>query len=318
MGIYNKKTIAYIFIIIAFMLIGTVYSTYKIADNSTYRKFGVTYMTMNNPFYEVINNELKKAIETNGDKLITLDPALDIEKQKEQIYSFIEQKVDGIFVNPIDSQKIKPALEEAKRANIPIIVIDAPVNDLELATSTIVSNNYDAGVQCARDMMRRKTSANIILLKHTTVRSAKDRIDGFLDTIKGHSSYRIVNQGECEGQLELAMPIMQKMLKETKNVDVVMALNDPSALGALAALESNERKDVIVYGVDGTPDMKSLIQKNENIAGTVAQSPIQIGKKGAETMYAYLLGKEIRSEEIIPVTLITQSNIHEYDEMGWQ
>ncbi len=312
-----KRAIQYISIMIAFMLIATVFSVYTTLD-ITYRKFGVTYMTMNNPFYEVINNELKKVIETNGDKLITLDPALDIEKQKEQIYSFIEQKVDGIFVNPIDSQKIKPALEEAKKSNIPIIVIDAPVDDLDLATSTVVSNNYDAGVQCAKDMMKRKTSANIILLKHTAVRSAKDRIDGFLDTIKGNSSYRIINQGECEGQLEMAMPIMQKMLKETKDVDVVMALNDPSALGAIAALESNHRKDVIVYGVDGTPDMKLLIQKNKNVAGTVAQSPIQIGKSASKIMYTYLAGGTIKTEEIIPVTLITQSNIDEYDEMGWQ
>ena len=59
--------------------------------------------------YEIINNELKKNIEKNGDRLITLDPQLDIDKQNEQIYSFIEQKVDGIFINPIDAKKIEPA-----------------------------------------------------------------------------------------------------------------------------------------------------------------------------------------------------------------
>ena len=117
-----KRAIQYISIMIAFMLIATVFSVYTTLD-ITYRKFGVTYMTMNNPFYEVINNELKKVIETNGDKLITLDPALDIEKQKEQIYSFIEQKVDGIFVNPIDSQKIKPALKKLKKQIFQLLLL---------------------------------------------------------------------------------------------------------------------------------------------------------------------------------------------------
>lgn len=314
----NKKKLLYIFISIALIIIFSIYKNYKTGSSSKVHKFGVTYMTMNNPFYEVINNELKKEIEAKGDKLITLDPALDIEKQKEQIYSFINQKVDGIFVNPIDSQKIKPALEAAKKAKIPVIVIDSPMDDLELATSTIVSDNYDAGVQCAKDMMKRKLSANIILLKHTAVRSARDRIEGFLDTIEGHSSYHVINQGECEGQLEIAMPIMQKMLKETKDVDVVIALNDPSALGALAALEANNQKDVIVYGIDGTPEMKSLISKNSMIAGTIAQFPIQIGKSASQIMYTYLSGKTIVSQKIIPVSLINSDNINQYDEMGWQ
>ena len=62
---------------------------------------------------------------------------------------------------------------------------------------------------------------------------------------------------ECEGQLELAMPLMQKIIKKHRDIDVVMALNDPSALGALAALENNGMKNVKVYGVDGTPDAVS-------------------------------------------------------------
>lgn len=275
-------------------------------------------MTMNNPFYKVINNEILKSVENNGDELICLDPALDIEKQKQQIYYFIEQKVDGIFVNPIDSSQIKDALIAAKKAEIPVIVVDAPVSDESLVVCTIASDNYDAGVQCAKDMMKRKTSANIVLLKHSTVKSAKDRIDGFIDTIKNYPQYRIVNARECEGQLELAMPMMQEMLKQTSNIDVVMALNDPSALGAMAALEQAHQDEAIVYGVDGTPDVKSLINHNDMVAGTVAQSPIQFGKIAVETMNLYLSGKDIEKEIVIPVEFINKDNIVNYDEKGWQ
>ena len=59
-------------------------------------------MTMNNPFFEVINNEIKKRL--NGDVLITLDPILDVDKQNEQILDLIDQRVDAIFVNPIDAK----------------------------------------------------------------------------------------------------------------------------------------------------------------------------------------------------------------------
>lgn len=71
-------------------------------------------MTMNNPFYKIINNEILKVVEKNNDTLITLDPELDVDKQNEQIYKFIDQKVDGIFINPIDFEQIEPALQAAK------------------------------------------------------------------------------------------------------------------------------------------------------------------------------------------------------------
>ena len=64
-------------------------------------------MTMNNPFYKIINNEILKVVEKNNDTLITLDPELDVDKQNEQIYKFIDQKVDGIFINPIDCKCFK-------------------------------------------------------------------------------------------------------------------------------------------------------------------------------------------------------------------
>ena len=79
------------------------------------QRFGATYMTMNNPFFEVINNEIKKAVEANGDVLITLDPILDVDKQNEQILDLIDQRVDAIFVNPIDAKKIEIGLKAAKK-----------------------------------------------------------------------------------------------------------------------------------------------------------------------------------------------------------
>ena len=74
------------------------------------QKFGATYMTMNNPFYEIIDDEIRSHLEARGDILITRDPALDVEKQASQIREMIERRVDGIFINPVDWKQIGPAL----------------------------------------------------------------------------------------------------------------------------------------------------------------------------------------------------------------
>ena len=312
------KNMTYIIIFFMVLIIFTVTYNIYTAPVAKHKVFGVSYMTMNNPFYKIINNEILKVVEKNNDTLITLDPELDVDKQNEQIYKFIDQKVDGIFINPIDFEQIEPALQAAKRANIPVIIIDAPVSDESLVNCTIVSDNYDAGVQCAKDMMERLDSANIVLLKHTTAKSAKERIEGFLSVIDNNEKYKVINEAECDGQLEIAMPKMQEIIEETPDIDVVMALNDPSALGALAALEKNNKNDVMVYGIDGTPEIKALIGRNQMIVGTVAQSPIKMGQIAVENMYNILNGKKIEKNVVIPISLINKENLFKYDEDRWQ
>lgn len=312
----SKRTLHIIMGLIIAMLLGTVYGSY-LTPSKTHLVFGATYMTMNNPFYEVINNELKKEIEKKGDELIVRNPELDLDKQNEQIEQFIKKKVDGIFVNPIDSSKLT-SLQSAREAGIPIIAIDASVDNTDLIDCLIESDNYDAGVLCAQNMMQRMQSANIVLLKHSTVESALSRIQGFVDTIKDYPQYKIIDSAECEGQLERSMPAMQAILKEHSNINVVMALNDPAALGALAAIESLNRTNILVYGVDGTPDLKSVIKQSPFIAGTAAQFPLKFGKLAAKNMYKILERKDIPKTIEVPVTFITKDNIDSYNVKGWQ
>ena len=92
-------------------------------------------MTMNNEFYKVVNNQIRMQVEKNGDEMITLDPALDQKKQNEQIKQLVKRKVDAIFLNSVDWKEVESGLKAAKKAKIPVIVIDSQVyrNDLSLS-----------------------------------------------------------------------------------------------------------------------------------------------------------------------------------------
>ena len=99
--------------------------------NRTRRKlFGATYMTMNNEFYKVVNNQIRMQVEKNGDEMITLDPALDQKKQNEQIKQLVKRKVDAIFLNSVDWKEVESGLKAAKKAKIPVIVIDSQESSL--------------------------------------------------------------------------------------------------------------------------------------------------------------------------------------------
>ena len=123
------------------------------------KKIGATYMTLNNPFFEIIDEQLQNILSTEGYTLMSLDPVLDLKTQREQIEYLIDQKVDAIVVNPVDYKGLRTVLNKAYKADIPIFTVDTEVIDEDLVTYNIVSDNYDAGVQCAKDMMQRQDKA---------------------------------------------------------------------------------------------------------------------------------------------------------------
>ena len=196
--------------------------------------------------------------------------------------------------------------------------MDTEVYDKEYVVSIIASDNYNAGVQCAKDIMSKLDSADIVILDHPIINSIIQRVQGFLDTIRGNPNYRVVVQRSGGAELEIAMEVMNEIIDSGVSFDVVMGGNDPTALGALAALESHHMTgDILIYGVDGSPDGKMMI-KEGFLEGTSAQYPREMGKIAAEEAYSYLNGEEIERNIVVPVTLITKDNLDQFSIDGWQ
>lgn len=282
------------------------------------RLIGATYMTMNNPFYQELDARLQSAVEARGDRLLTRDAVMDQERQNEEIADLLDRGVSAILLNPVDWEKVGDGLRLAADAGVPVIVIDAPVKDDSLVTSTILSDNYQAGVQCAEHLLSVRDSANILLLEHITARSGADRIRGFVDTIQGHEGFAVVGSGSSDGQIENAMPVMEQLLTEHPEADVVMALNDPSALGALAAIEGAGLSDrFLVYGVDGSPEGKVLVADGLMTA-TSAQMLGEMAETAVKQAYLALDGGTPEKEIVLPVTLLTKENVAQYGTSGWQ
>lgn len=309
-------------VLLGCLLVLGIYGQYKLAPVTPKQvKIGTTYMTMNNTFYKIVNAEIEKEVDARGDVIDTRDPALSVDKQCQQIHYFIDKGVNLIIINPVSSRssRINAALKEAKRQGIKIVVVDSQLEKKGLADATIVSDNYEAGVLSAKNMMATMDKADILLLEHRETLSAVDRIKGFLDTIDGHVNYLVVSRRESYGQTEIAMPEVEKVIDAGTKFDVVMALNDRSAIGALAAIKEKKLTDKIyIYGVDGSPDMKNLISNTSDVQATVAQSPVVMGKKSIQVAYQLLEGKRFKTAIKIPVTLVDKNNISQFDLSGWQ
>lgn len=282
------------------------------------RLIGATYMTMNNPFYQELDARLQAAVEARGDRLLTRDAVMDQDRQNEEIADLLDLGVSALLINPVDWEGVSAGVQMAADAGVPVIVIDAPVKDESLVASTILSDNYQAGVQCAQHLLSVRDSANILLLEHVTARSGADRIQGFVDTLQGHEGFAIVGAGSSDGQIENAMPVMEQLLDEHPEANVVMALNDPSALGALAAIEgAGLQGRFLVYGVDGSPEGKVLVADGLMTA-TSAQMLSQMAETAVDQAYLAMEGGTPEKEIVLPVTLLTQDNVAAYGTGGWQ
>lgn len=282
------------------------------------RLIGASYMTMNNEFYEILNEQISHRVEAEGDRLILRNPALSVSRQVEQIGKMLDEGISVLILTPVDSDGLTDILKKARQQGVKIIVVDSNVSDEQLVDCTIVSDNYRAGCLLGDYLLQNKENSKVVILTHEAATSGRERVQGFLDTIGGHEGIEVVEKVPCEGQLEIAMPQMEKLIEQGKEFDSVFCLNDPSSLGAAAALETKGLLDKVdIYGIDASPDAKQLIYEGK-MRASVAQFPSRIGEEAANAIYDLLDGKEVKSYISVPVELVTKENVEYYNVDRWQ
>lgn len=279
---------------------------------------GASYMTMNNEFYKIMSEEISARVEAEGDRIVLRDPALDADRQVEQLEEMLDMGIDALVVTPVDWKGLSDVLKKAKEQQVRIIVVDSNVQEEELVDCTITSDNYHAGEIVGEYFLTQCDTAKLILMTHSTAKSGQDRVQGFLDVVEKQPGIEIVQEIECEGQLEIAMPMLQKAIEENVEFDNIFCLNDLASVGVAAALDENHMSDSVgVYGVDASPDSKALI-KEGLMKASAAQFPTEIGKMAADSIYKLLNGEKTEKNILVPVELITGENVEEFGVERWQ
>jgi len=279
-------------------------------------KIGYTCMDGTNPFFVALEGSIREVVEANGDELISLDPQNSNEKQLALVEDIIAQGVVAMFVNPVDREGIIPALDALKQADIPVFGFDTEVADMSYLVSYAGSDNYNAGYVCGLDLIEKcPEGGDIIVLDSPTMQSVVDRTDGFLAAIEG-KGFNIVSQIDCMGNQEQGNLNGTDALTANPDAVAIFGGNDPTALGAYAAAEAAGSK-ALIYGVDGSPDIKALIAEGK-VTGSGAQSPMTIGKTIAELYYKWAAGETVESRYPIETFMINADNVADYGTEGWQ
>lgn len=289
-------------------------------ENETF-KFGFSAIDMENPYFITLESAITEVLDEYGYELIVKDPASDADKQASQIEEMIEEGIDAIFISPVNWEKITPSLQKLKDAGIKIINVDTQVKEMDYVDAYIGSDNKKAGYICGQDLVERcPDGGKILILECPTQNSINDRITGFEEAIStAENGFEVIERKDTNGEFEIAMEVTKEILEQHPDINIIMCGNDQIAVGAKTAVNVLNMNDVIIYGVDGSPDIKKELKKSDNqIAGTAAQSPINIGKVSAQIGIDMLLGEDYEKETYEDVFMINEDNVDMYGVDGWQ
>lgn len=289
-------------------------STSVLAD----MKIGVSMPTFDDNYLTYLRENMSKKAKQDGIELQFEDARNDVVKQLNQVQSFLSQKVDAVIVNPVDTAATRNLIESATKAGIPLVFVNRKPNDPKLPAGvvTVTSNDLEAGhlqAQYIADKLGGKGQV-AILLGELSNNSTQVRTAGFKEILAKYPNIKIVEEQTGMWLRDKGMDLTSNWLLAGKEIDGILSNNDEMAIGAAMALKQAGKKDVLVGGVDGTPDALAAIKR-----GLMAASVYQDARgqaEGAINAAEKLAKKESVDQNVtIPYRLITAENVAEFQTM---
>ncbi len=242
------------------------------------------------------------AADEAGYDIVVTDAQDDASTQLSDIEDLLQQNVDVLLVNPVDSEAVATAIESANEQDVPVITVDRSAAGGEVATH-IASDNVSGGEMAGEFIAEQlEESGKLVELQGVPGASAtRERGEGFHNIVDSIDGLEVVAQQTANFNRSEGLTVMENIIQGSDDMDAVFAHNDEMALGAVEALQSNGMlEDVIVVGFDATDDARAAV-KEGTMDATIAQQPEVIGEKAIEAAASVAGGEYI--DEFIPVEL---------------
>ncbi len=241
----------------------------------------------------------------------------DTNTESNLIDTAITNKSVAIILDPANASGSIGAVKKAIAAKIPVILVNAEINQEGLAKAQLVSNNAQGAALGAQQWVKSvgQKGNYVELLGAPSDNNAATRSNGYetvlsqIDGLKKTDS-EVANWNRTQGHDK-----MQSMLQAHPDIVGVISGNDEMALGAIAALKTaGKLSSVKVGGFDGSPDAVAAIKAGD-LQYTVLQPVAVFSAKAVEEADSFIKsGKTGAASEkqLFDCVLITKSNISHY------
>lgn len=229
---------------------------------------------------------IKAALEKAGAKYISADAQGSNEKQLADIESLITKGANALIVLAWDADAVLPAVQKAKERKIPVVAYDRLIQDKDVLYITF--DNVEVGRMQARAVFKHKPEGNYAFIKGAATDPNADFLfGGQMEVLKAAiAAGKIKNVGEQytdSWSPENAQKNMEQILtKNNGKIDAVVASNDGTAGGVVAALKSRNLVGIPVSGQDGDIAALNRIARGEQTV-SVWKDARELGRAAAES-----------------------------------
>ena len=279
-------------------------------------RIGLMVQDMSNPFFSAMDKGAQKAAAEIGATVNTQDAQLDLATQNNQIDTFIQQGVNLIVVSAVNEVGLEPAIQRAKEAGIIVIAVDTPAKG---ADAVVMTNAVQAGERsCEYLFTQMGGKGEVLLVDGTPIQTIIDRIKGCRNVAAKFPDIKIVGQQASKNDRASGLAVTTDMLTANPDVTGIFGMNDPSALGAVLAVEQAGKSEQIkVTGVDGSPEaVAELKREGSPFIGTATQNPGGMVQEAIRIAQAMAAGKPpAETTVLIESVLVARDTVGQYP--GW-
>lgn len=290
---------------------------------------GVSFETLQTEYWVESFEAIRRDLEERGIRMLEAIANGDANKQLEQIKNFIAQGVDGIIVAPKDASTIIPAIREANRADIPIVLYNRPARETDAESVAVVADNRaiarDTVEVMAREARRRggKYKA-MILMGDLGDLNAINRRDGFDDAVAKHEDIiEVVQRVPTEWNQEKALAGATNALQTRPDINFIFTSSDfllPSLVSALERAgkykKIGEEGHVILGGFDGDALAYRMLRDGYLDADGVQDVYFEC-EEAVQAVLDLRAGKEVEDVISDPGFVVHQGNLDEARERMW-
>ena len=279
---------------------------------------GFSQMGHDNPWRMAQTKSLRDEAAKRGYELVVTDAQDQTAKQVADVEDLIARRVDVILLAPREFEGLTPALQAAKDANIPVILVDREAEGTpgEDFVTFLGSNFVEQGRRAAEWLVEATGgTAGIVELTGTPGSSvAADRAKGFRDVIDKHPGMKILASQTGDFSRAAGQRVLQNIAQSLgRQITAVYAHNDEMALGAIQALKAagfTPGEDVHVVSIDGQRAALEAIQAGE-LGATVESNP-RFGPIAFDTIEELRRGDSVPTKKLITDRFFDSKNAAEF------
>lgn len=278
-------------------------------------RFGMLVPNLENAYYAALLRAAEDAARATGSELVVCEAGDDSTRQREQWKGLLDDQVDVILVDGVDTHGFDDLVVRSRQAGVPVVAMGTRIDDVDAA---VTSDNTQAGLLAGHELAERLPAGSQVAIVDGLRKNANaDRVAGFRDALRDHPEVTIVaHEYGLHDDVASGRGVAKRLLTAYPDIAGIFAVCDPIALG-VASYVTSRGGWIPITAVDGRAFVLEQIRSGMPIVATAAQDPVRLIRAALD------IGRELHDDKrppqrvlLLPVRLISAANAAGYEPWG--